>query len=102
MDIVGTKGLKYFLKASKCPKVKKDLKDRISGMHHPFIDETTNKTTRILMKHNIPSTFRPLNTIRSSLRSVKDLVDRKDMKGVYVIHCSCGAPYVGESRCSIN
>ena len=62
----------------------------------------TNKIARILRKRNVPSTFRPLNTIRSSLRSVKDPVDPKDMKDVYVIPCSCGTPYVGETGCSIN
>lgn len=48
------------------------------------------------------STFRPLNTIQSSLRSVKDLVDPKNMKGVYVILCSCGTLYIGETGRSIN
>ena len=37
-----------------------------------------------------------------SLRSVKDPVDPKDMKGVYIIPCSCGTPYIGETGCSIN
>lgn len=33
--------------------------------------------------------------IRNSLRSVKYPIDPKDMKGVYSIPCSCGAPYIG-------
>ena len=48
------------------------------------------------------STFRPLNTIRNSLRSVKDPVNPKDMKGVYLIPCSCGTPYIGETGRSIH
>ena len=48
------------------------------------------------------STFRPLNTIQSSLRSIKDPVDPNNMKGVYVIPCSCGSPYIGETGCLIN
>jgi len=35
-------------------------------------------------------------------RSVKDPIDLKDMKGVYIIPCSCGTPYIGETGCSIN
>ena len=46
--------------------------------------------------------FRPLNTIRGSLISVKDTIDPKDMKGVYLIPCSCGTPYIGETGHSIN
>ena len=48
------------------------------------------------------STFQPLNTIQSSFRSVKDPVDPKNTKGVYVIPCSCGTLYIGEVGCSIN
>lgn len=62
----------------------------------------TDKIARILKKHNIPSTFRPLNTIRSSLKTVKDKVNPMDMKGVYIIPCSRGTSYIGETRRSIN
>ena len=47
-------------------------------------------------------TSRPLNTIRMSLRSAKDTIDPKDMKGVYMIPYSCGSPYIGVTRRSIN
>jgi len=33
---------------------------------------------------------------------VKDPIDPKDMKGVYIIPCSCGTPYIGETGRSIN
>ena len=33
---------------------------------------------------------------------MKDLIDLKDMKGVYLIPCSCGTPYIGETGRSIN
>lgn len=95
-------GLKAFLKASRGPEINKDSKDRISSVHIPFIQGTTDKIDRILKRHNVPSSFRPLNTIRNSLRSAKDLVDPKDMKGVYVIPCSCGTCYVREIGHSIN
>lgn len=41
-------------------------------------------------------------TIQSSLRSIKDLVDPKSMKGVYMIPCSGGTPYIGETDRLIN
>jgi len=94
--------LKAFLKPSKGPKVKKDPNDRISGVHLPFIQGTTNGIASILKKHNVTSTFRTLNTIRSSLKFVKDPVEPKDMKAVYVIPCSCGTSYIGEIDRSIN
>lgn len=72
------------------------------GVHLPYIQGTNDRIGRILKKHNVPTTFRPLNTISSSLRFVKDLVDPKDMKGVYAILCSCGTPYIGETGHSIN
>jgi len=43
-----------------------------------------------------------LSTIRSSLKSVKDRINLMDMKGVYIIPCSCGTSYIGETGCSIN
>lgn len=95
-------GEKDFLKASKYSMVKKDSKEWVLGVHLPFIQGMTDNIARMLRKHNVPSTFRPFNTICSSLRLVKDLVDPKDMKSVYVIPCSCGTPYVGETGHSIN
>ena len=46
-------------------------------------------------------TFSSLGQVEES-ESVKDPIDRKDMKGVYIIHCSCGTTYIGETRRSIN
>ncbi len=67
-----------------------------------LVQGTTNKIARILKKYDIPSNFRPLNTIRKSLWSVKDPIDSKDMKGVYFIPCSCGTPYIRETGRSIH
>ena len=55
----------------------------------------------ILKRNNISASFKPLYTIRNSLRSVKDPIDPKDMKGVYMIPCSCGTPCIGETGHSI-
>eukprot|EP00253_Pinus_taeda_P003009 PITA_03009 len=95
-------GQKAFLKAHKEPSIQKDPKDRVMGVHLPYIQGTTDKISKILKKHNVLATFRPLNTIRGSLRYVKYPIDPKDMKGVYVIPYSCGTPYIGETGRSIN
>ena len=95
-------GQNAFLKAYKNLVVKKEPKDRIPRVHLPFIQGTIDKIARILKKHNVPSTFRPLKTIRNSLRLVKDPINPKDMKGVYMIPCSYGTPYIGETGRSIN
>ena len=93
---------KAFLRAEKGPSTKKDTKDQFFGVHLPLIQGSTDKIARILRKHKVASTIRPLNTIQSSLRSVKDPVDPKNMKSVYIITCSYGTPYIGETHCSIN
>eukprot|EP00253_Pinus_taeda_P003606 PITA_03606 len=95
-------GEKAFLKAAKNSISKREPKEQVPRVHLPFLQGTTDKIVRILKKHNVPSTFRPLNTIRKSFGSVKDPIDPKDMKGVYIIPCSCGTPSIGETRRSIN
>jgi len=95
-------GQRAFLKASKNSLTKGEPKDRVLGVHLPYVQGTTDRIGRILRRHSIPVTFRPLNTIRMSLRSVKDPIDPKDMKGVYMIPCSCGTPYIGDTGRSIN
>ena len=58
-----SQGLKDFQNAEKGPKSKIDPKDWSSGVHLPFIQGTMDKIARILRKHEIHSSFRPLNTI---------------------------------------
>ena len=94
-------GPRAFLKASKNSLSHREPKERVPGVL-PYVQGTTDKIGRILRSHNVPMTFRPLNTICSSLISVKDPIDPKDMKGVYIIPCSCGPPYIGETGRSIN
>jgi len=95
-------GERAFRKASKNSLTKREPKERIPGVHLPYVQGVTNKIGRILKKHCILVSFRPLNTIRMSLRSVKDPINPKHMKGVYMIPCSCGTPYIGETGRSIN
>lgn len=35
------------------------------------------------------------------MRSVKDNIDRQQLKGVYKIDCSCGKSYIGETGQSL-
>jgi len=42
-----------------------------------------------------------MNTISKCLKSVKDPVDPKCHKGVYMAPCSCGKTYIGETGWSI-
>ena len=93
---------KAFLRSEKGSKAKKDTKDQFSGVHLPFIQGSTDKIVRILRKHKVPSTFRPLISFQISLRSIKDLVDPKNMKGVCVIPFPYGTPYIDETGRSIN
>ena len=72
----------------------------MSKVYLPYIQGTTYKLARILKKKNIGENFKPLNTIRNSLRSVKDFVDPIEHKGVYMVPCSCGKQYIGETGCS--
>ena len=95
-------GLKAFQNAEKGPKNKIDPKDWSSGVRLPFIQGTIDRIARILRNHRINYSFRPLNTIQSSLRSVKDPINPSDGKGVYIIPYSCGTPYIGETGRSIN
>ena len=45
--------------------------------------------------------FSPPNNIRKLLRSLKDPVDPRLKKGVYLIPCECGKAYIGETGRSI-
>ena len=68
----------------------------------PYIKGTTDKISKILNKHNINVAFTPANTIRQLFNSVNDPINPKHQKGVYVIPCSCGKEYIGETGRSLN
>ena len=63
-----------------------------------YIQGVTNKISRILNKNNITTLFKPLETIKKRMRSVKDLVDHTQFRGVYKIPCSCKINYIGETN----
>ena len=56
-----------------------------------------DKVSKILKKKEILTTFKPLETIRQKMRTVKDKVDEHQQKGVYRVTCSCGLNYIGET-----
>jgi len=93
-------GIKAFKNAEN-PKNKQPMDDCVGKVHLPYILGTTNKIAYILKKNNIKTTFKPMNTISRCLKSVKDPIDPKCHKGVYLVHCSCGKPYIGETSRSI-
>jgi predicted GIY-YIG superfamily endonuclease len=62
----------------------------------PYIQGVTNKIAKFLNKKDIKTSFRPLDTIKQKMRSVKDKLDQLNCKGVYIIECSCGKCYIGE------
>lgn len=78
-------GINVFLKERKGLKIRKELGESVSSVQLPFILGTANKIAQILRKHDVSSTFRPLNTIHNSLGSVKDLVECKNMKCAYLV-----------------
>jgi len=63
----------------------------------PYIQGVTDRIARILSKKEIKTSFKPLVTIKQSMRSVKDKLNPKNGKGIYKIECSCGKCYIGET-----
>ena len=64
----------------------------------PYIQGVTDKIYRILNKNNITTYFKPLETIRKKMISVKDPIDHTQFRGVYKVPCSCKISYIGETR----
>ena len=55
----------------------------------------------ILKKKEILTAFKPLETIKQKMRTVKDKADEQQHKGVYKVTCSCGLYYIGETDQSL-
>ena len=94
-------GPKAFQKAYKGLSGKIACMNPISKVNLPFIQGTTDRIAHVLRRNNVSTSFKPLCTIRNSLGFVKDPVDPKDKKGVYLVPRSCGIPYIGETGWSI-
>ena len=67
----------------------------------PYIHGVTDKNAKVLRRKNISTQFSTPGTIRQSMRSVKDDIDKHQLKGVYKIDCSCGKSYIGETGHSL-
>jgi len=79
----------------------KDKKENHGKVYLPFIKGVTDKIAKILRKNNIDTQFTTCGMIRQMMRSVKDNIDRQQLKGVYKIDCSCGKSYIGETGRSL-
>jgi hypothetical protein len=66
----------------------------------PFIQGVTDKIARVLSKKEIKTSFKPHETIKQNMRSIKDKLDPQKCKGIYKIECSCGKCYIGKTGCS--
>jgi hypothetical protein len=63
----------------------------------PYIQGVTDRIARVLSKKEIKNSFKPLETIKHNMRSVKDKLDPHKGKGIYKIECSCEKCYIGET-----
>jgi len=59
--------------------------NQTKGFILPYIKETTDRISRILNKHNIRTTFKPLRKIRRILRNPKNQRPPFNSAGVYKI-----------------
>ena len=75
-----------------------DNQTPINTSYLPFIQGVTNKTARVLNKREIKTSFKPHETIKQNMRSVKDKPDSQNCKGIYKIECSCGKCYIDETK----
>jgi hypothetical protein len=65
--------------------------------HLPYIKGVTDRISKVLRKKEITTSFKPVETIRQKMRSVKDKIDHHQYKGVYKVEFSCGKCYIGET-----
>ena len=79
------------------PQQKQREEDEVERISVPYIKGTIDIIAKILRKKNINVTLSPLNTIKKMLDQGKDKVDPNKRTGVYVIPCSCGKEYIGET-----
>jgi len=82
---------------NKLPKSKYDIKNSISKVCLPYIHETNHKISNIVRKKNIPTTFKPIKDIHSQFSFIKGFIDPTIKRVLYLIPCSRGKTYVGET-----
>jgi len=94
-------GIKVFKKAEN-PKNKQPMHEYAGKVNPPYILDTTDKISYILKKNNIKTIFKPMSTISRCLKSVKNPIDPKCHKGVYLVPCSYSKTYIDETGRSIS
>jgi hypothetical protein len=67
----------------------------------PYIQGTSERLGRILLKNGFQVGFKPVRKIKDSLASVKDKIEPLQKEGVYRVPCTCGEVYVGQTRRNI-
>jgi predicted GIY-YIG superfamily endonuclease len=81
--------------------LRENKKENCGKVYLPFIQGITDKIAKFLRKNNINTQFTTCGTIRQMMRSVKDNINRQNLKVVYKIDCSCGKSYIGETGRSL-
>lgn len=66
----------------------------------PYSQNVSDKIRRILNKYGVKTIFRPPTKLRGMLRSPKDQIPFSK-PGVYMVPCSCGKSYIGETKRNI-
>ena len=67
----------------------------------PYIHGITDHISKLLIKNNIKTIFKPHKTLKQLFRSVKDKFNPFQSQGVYQNPCSCGKTYIGQIGRSI-
>jgi hypothetical protein len=68
----------------------------------PYTQGLTHKIAKTINKKDIKTSFKPLDTIKQKMRSVKYKLDQLNCKGVYRIECSYGKCYIRETNYSFH
>lgn len=63
----------------------------------PFYGEISQKVGRVLEHRGFRVGFYSQNSNKKALGSVKDKVPLEDRSGVYILKCSCGTQYAGQT-----
>ena len=76
--------------------------DSLKKPYLPYIKGVINKIAKLLNRQEIMTTLMLVETIKMKIKLVRDVANKRQLKGVYKIECSCGKFYVGETRCSFH
>ena len=83
------------------PKPPKLSPPPLSILSFPYIHGITYHISKLLIKKNIKTIFKPHKTLKQLFRRAKDKSNPFLSQGVYQIPCSCGKTYIGQTCRSI-